>query len=974
MSALGVTPRVSTIPAHAPFAEVLAARLLAMAGPDPLALARGLVLLPNRRAAGALTRAFLRQRDGLLLPRMVAITDLDDADAPVDEDGADLPAAVTAAERRFHLAAALRRSGERAALAALRDAATLGSALDTLTLEGLRAAELDGVAPADLSAWWARTTAELRVVAELWPAQLAAEGRIDEAARRVALYELTAKRWAETGAGGRLVVAAGIAQAPTALHQLLRVISRLPNGAVVAPGLDLRMPEEAWGALKPLDPSLAAHPQAALKALLDALGVSRDEVELWDGDGASTAARVSAVARALDPAAFTGSAAADGAALADVTLIEAATPAEEALVAAAALRRALETPEQTAALITPDRELAARTVQALRRWGIEADDSAGVPLSQTPPGVFVRLLADAAAAGFAPVPLLAMLQHPFAGGQDRPTHLDAVRQLDMTLRRKRPGPGLGGYASLVDDATEVWWVALAAALEPLAAAEHTLSDWLERLSAAGTALAGERLWAGEDGRTLGEWVEATARASEPFGAVRVGELPALLAQLMGEVAVRPTHGLHPRVSVLGLLEARLSRADVHVLGGLNEGVWPAPPSPDPWLPPAVRKELGLPPAERRIGLGAHDFVAALGAPRVILTRARRDTEAPTIASRFVLRLLALARGRIEPDHELQSVARALDAPERPPRLVERPAPRPPLAARPRTLRLSQVDTLRSDPFAFYAAEVLRLGELDAPGAEPGPRERGIFLHEALDLWAKSGSRPADLVPFVRQRFAARFGSEPRLRALWWPRLQNALVWAAGEFERLRDEGWRYLASETGGELSIDGVTLRGRPDRVEIGPDGALAIIDFKSGSLPDVRPIAAGYALQPALLGLMAREGALPGVPPHAPARLEWWRLSGGKSEPGKIRDAVTLKWPDDIAQRWDDGPGAVDAAEAELRAAIGLFLSGLAPFTAKLKPEFAGRSTSFDQLARLEEWADRLSAPPAAPQAGAAPMDEAA
>ncbi|MDT7934257.1 MAG: PD-(D/E)XK nuclease family protein [Sphingomonadaceae bacterium] len=974
MSALRATPRIATIPAHAPFAEVLAARLLAAAEGDPLALARGLVLLPNRRAAGALTRAFLRQRDGLLLPRMVAIADLDDADAPIDETGADLPAAVPAVERRFHLAAALRRSGGRPPLAALRDAATLGSALDTLTLAGRRAAELDGVAPADLSAWWARTTAELRVIAELWPAKLAAEGRIDEAARRVALYELTAKRWAETGAGGRLVMAAGIVQAPAALGPLLKVIARLPNGAVVLPGLDLAMSEDAWGALNPADPSLAAHPQAALKALLDALGVARGEVERWDAPDPRTAARVGAVARALDPAAFMASAEADGAALADVTLIEAATPAEEALVAAAALRRALEEPEQTAALITPDRELAARTIEALRRWGIEADDSAGVPLARTPPGVFVRLLADAAATEFAPLPVLAMLQHPFAGGDDRQAHLDAVRLLDMKLRKHRPGPGPGGYASLAEDAAKGWWAGVAAALEPLAAAELTLADWLGRLAAAGSALAGERLWAGEDGRALGEWVEATARAAEPFGAVGAVELPALLAELMGGVAVRPAHGLHPRVSVLGLLEARLSRADVHVLGGLNEGVWPAPPSPDPWLPPAVRKELRLPPAERRIGLAAHDFVAALGAPTVILTRALRDAEAPTIASRFALRLLALARGQLATDEELRAVARGLDAPAGPPRLAERPAPRPPLAARPRTLRLSQVDTLRSDPFAFYAAEVLRLGELEPPGAEPGARERGTFLHEVLDLWAKSGSRPADLVPFVRQRFAAQFGGDPRLRALWWPRLENALGWAAGEFERLAAEGWHYLASETGGELVIDGVTLKGRPDRVEIGPDGALAIIDFKSGSVPDVRPIAAGYALQPALLGLMAREGALPGVPRRAPARLEWWRLVGGKSDPGKIRDAVAFKWPEDIGQRWADGPEAVAAAEADLRAAIGQFLSGLAPFTAKLKPEFAGASTRFDQLARLEEWADRLTAPPAAPHAGAEPMDEAA
>src|SRR6185503_7809612 len=107
----------------------------------------------------------------------------------------------------------------------------------------------------------------------------------------------------------------------------------------------------------------------------------------------------------------------------------------------------------------------------------------------------------------------------------------------------------------------------------------------------------------------------------------------LLRQLLDQRSVRPAFGGHPRIFIWGLLEARLQHADLLILGGLNEGVWPALPAPDPWLPPKVRATLGMPTLDVRIGLAAHDFASALGAPEVLVTRARRDGRSPTIASR-----------------------------------------------------------------------------------------------------------------------------------------------------------------------------------------------------------------------------------------------------------------------------------------------------------------------------------------------------
>src|SRR5690606_38626599 len=114
-----------------------------------------------------------------------------------------------------------------------------------------------------------------------------------------------------------------------------------------------------------------------------------------------------------------------------------------------------------------------------------------------------------------------------------------------------------------------------------------------------------------------------------------------LRDAMERVAVRPSYGGHPRVAVYGLLEARMTRADLVICAGLNEGTWPAAPSLDPLLAPPVLRALGVPGADFRIGLAAHDLAGMLGAPEVALTRSARDAEGPAIPSRFLLRVKAL---------------------------------------------------------------------------------------------------------------------------------------------------------------------------------------------------------------------------------------------------------------------------------------------------------------------------------------------
>ncbi len=973
-----VTPAVFTIPPHRSFADALAAGLIARFGREKTGLARGLLLLPSNRAVRAVQDAFVRRSDGgLLLPRLVPVGDpeLDERIGGALEplDGAEpIPPAIDPIERLMLLARLVQRHHAPDAAEALRLAEDLGRTLDQLRVEEVDPARLAGFAAdlPDLSLHWQKSLDRLRLILDDWPRLLAARGRIDLADRRNRLLDAVARRWRERPPAG-FVCAAGITTTAPAVARLLRTVARLPDGMVILPALDLALPQEEWDALGPHDPdpvtgrrraSIETHPQFQLKLLLDRIGVGRKEVVAWRRGGGrdAPAARSRAIANAMTPPVFTKKwqtlKPADRR-LSGVRALELADPAEEAQAIAIALREALETPERTAALVTPDRNLAARVSAHLRRWGIEADDSAGRPLSQTPPGTLLLALAGAAAERFAPVPLLALLKHPLAmAGEGRLAWLDGVRALDLVLRGPRPPAGLDGLAHHLADrsgrdrdlraAAAGWWqdaIPLLRPLEQAFAAGSSLAALLAAVREAAQALCGDAVWTGPAGRAASELFAALETAAgEGPETVDVAAFPALLERLLAAQAVRPPYGQHPRLFIWGLIEARLQQADLMILAGLNEGTWPALPAPDPWLAPRLRAELGLPSLERRIGLAAHDFAAGLGAPQVLVTRARRDAKSPAVASRFWLRLEAMTGGLTRAP-ALRRWAQAIDRPGRydP---AKRPAPAP--RERPRRISVTEVDRLKADPFAFYARRILGLSALDPVDADPTTAWRGTAVHAVLEAWMKEdGCDPAKLRPRAEALLAGA-DAHPLMRALWQPRLIEAIGFIAAEVEKNRAEGRLPLKAEAWGEIEIAGVSLGGKADRIDRLADGRLAIIDYKTGKPPSNRAVAEGYSLQLGLLGLIAERGGFEGIE-GAAAAFEYWSLARKAGSLGYVASPVGGR----------TGLDAADFTTAAARNFIGAaasWLTGEEPFTARLHPEHAPYG-DYDQLMRLEEWYGR-------------------
>ena len=956
-------PAVFNIPSHRSFADALVAGLMARYGKGPLDLARGRILLPNNRAVRTVTEAFVRASGaGLVLPRLIAIGDpeleerIGGALDPADSSEA-IPPAIDPLARLLALARLIETDGGASAAESLRLAADLARTLDALLIERIPADRLsEAIADApDLARHWQVSLDRLWAILDRWPAVLADRGHVDLAERRNRLLDAMERRWKRIPPSG-FTVAAGITTAAPAVAALLKRVAQLDSGMLIVPGLTPKrvMRDEEWESLED------THPQYHLKLLLDRIGVAREEVRPWpvSGRAASTAARGRAVAHAMTGADFSdrwNSLKPAERRLSGIRAAELADPAAEAQAIALALREATEIPGRTAALITPDRMLAARVSALLKRWGIDADDSAGRALSQTAAGTLLLGIAAASAERLAPVALLALLKHPLVRGEgsERLSWLESVRDIDLALRGPRPGAGLGGldqhFAAKEEHPQFIGCLAawqrvrpLVAPLESMLSADLPLSAFANRLSAAAEALAQDAIWRGPDGRAAAELIaelEAAPEAAELH--ITAEDAVPILRELLDARSVRPPYGGHPRVFIWGLLEARLQHADLVVLGGLNEGVWPGLPAPDPWLAPKIRANLDLPGLDFRTGLAAHDFASALGAPRVLITRARRDSRSATIASRFWLRLRAMTGG-VTRDSRLERLVEVLDDPgEIVP--ASRPRPAPASAIRPRRISVTAVDRLKADPFAFYAQSMLGLRRLDPPDADHSAAWKGTAVHAVLEQWlAEDDCDPAKLLPRARALLQHE-SIHPMLRALWEPRLIEAIRWVEEQERTNRAEGRYPLKAEISGEAELGGVAVHGRADRIDRYQSGGCAIVDYKTGKAPAQKAVDAGFALQLGLLGLIARAGGFDAVqgPPRA---HEYWSLT---------------KYGDSFGKRMcpDKKTGAVEflaRTEDEFLKTAAKWLTGNEPFIAKLNPAFSPYG-DYDQLMRLEEWYGR-------------------
>lgn len=959
--------KLFTIPAGIPFAKALASRLLEEHADKPETLPDILILLPTRRACRTLREAFLQLNNGkpIMLPRMQALGDIDEEELSLSIAGAQgtqnligLKPVLPNMQRQILLARAVQKHEDfpHGFDQALSLAKTLTHLIDQIHTENLDIKDLATLVPEDFADHWQITLDFLKILSEIWPQILDDMGMIDAALRRNLLINALSDFWQDTKPTKR-IIAAGTTGSIPATANLLDVIANLPNGQIILPGLDQHIDDESWDSLA------ESHPQFGFKHLLAHMNILRENVALWPcniADTDTSKARRILSSELMRPAETTKAwqdlnDSAFNEAIENLSLYEADTPQQEAQIIATLMRSILEEPTKTAALITPDRNLAKRVAMACRRWNITIDDSAGLPLTQTPIGRFLMLGIETTAQKLSPVSLLALLKHPL-------THNDLKRNIGeferTLLRGTKPPAGIDGLhhqatKNEADEETHDFIKKLETLFTPLLEllSNEEKLDFKTLLHAHITLLEalhnGDKLWSGEDGNAASSILSELLNQAHSFPKIHASEYPQILGQFLNGVTLRPAFGTHPRLQILGQLEARLIDADLVILGGLNEGTWPPDQGHDPWMSRPMRAEFGLPASDRSIGLAAHDFTQGLCAPNVAITRSKLKDGAPTVPARWLQRLQTVltAAGtdaKSLTQNDMAHWVNAIDTAE----TLEpyaRPAPKPPRDVRPRKMAITKIETWLKDPYSIYAHSILKLRTLDPLEKEADAALRGQILHDTLDDFITHHPKiiPHNAEDILLQTAQNLVQQENLAEDDWnfyWPRFTKITQQFLGKETEWRESN-KPLKTEIKGQLTLStqsgDFTLYGRADRIDQAETGA-AIIDYKSGGYFAKKGMESGDIPQLPLEALILQGGGFEGIQATACNYLGYWVFNGNNKH-------TELTDPHDML---------VDTTEA-LTDLIDTFDNEDIPYYALPRATKTPRFNDYEHLARTKEWA---------------------
>lgn len=899
-------PRVFTIEPNRDFLGELARVIIAQVMNSDFDLSDAIILLPTRRAARSLEQAFARvsPKSALILPRIRTLGDLEPYDVNLCEldDTIDMPNAISPLARKFALAKliAARDGGagwRNNSLSALAGADALGALLDAgeLSAEGPKPSDWSGLESLvefqDLAEHWQKSREFLKIVTDIWPQYLEANDLIDEAFKRRQAIELLARNWTKTPPSN-MVFIAGSTGAIKATRILMKVVASLPKGAVVLPGLDLEMDEKTWKKVNEEDGS----PQRALFDTLKHIGVERKDVAVWPQlyetpDNLVT--RRSILNEALTPKEATADwlarikelkltkeklvAALDG-----ISLIEAQSEDEEASAIALIMRETLDDPKATCALVTPNIDVARRVCSKMKKWDIKLDISSGISANNTIVGNLFSLAAKWLLDTANPAALMALLAHPMVDfGIETGLFRRGTSSIEVALlRQARKDETLRDLLARAKALSDKNWeyarsdknsaIALIEKLcqfmddEIFQGRDFDIANCARLLISVCEKMAPNfDLWKGETGRAISSFFAELEEAGADFLATNANDAFEIILYLMKQVTIRPNtrySGAHPRLFVLGPLEARLLHFDKVILAGLDETIWPAIPAVDPFLSRPMRKELGLVSNDLRIGLSAHDFAGFAASKRVVLTRAMARAGSPTVPSRWLWRLKTLCAGVDKKDalHALNSgndvldILRASSFGRKFEIKNAIPMPRPPVSARPDRFSATQVETWIRDPYKTYVDKILELKPLDPLGGEVSAKERGSAIHKALEVIVKWKDNPKfdfakDLRIALRVELSA-YGFKGHYLERELIRLEPTIsLIVANEKERIV-QGWQANSEvkvEREFQTKTGSITLHAKSDRIDFGPNGEIEIWDFKTGIPPSDKQISSLIAPQ---------------------------------------------------------------------------------------------------------------------------------
>lgn len=952
--------RIFNVPASVSFTDVLAESFLNEYRRNPLELAKVLFLLPNRRACQALKEAFVRAQ-GLvptLLPRMVPLGDVEEDELFIsgfDYSGV-LPRLKPAIDSGRRLLWFVRKIAGRPKVFGLEKfsaeqacylAQELVKLIDAVYNENLSFENLQNLVPEEYARHWLETLNFLKLITEEWPAFLEERGLCDPTQRRNLLWNMQSEMWEQNPPQNRVVLAGTTATFP-ALKRMTKAVLNMPQGEVVLSGLDKFCDEESWQAAD------EAHPQYELRQLLEYLQVKREEVT--DLVPPANVLREKLVSEVMRPAKTTdkwrnlAGREINEKALDGLAVINCRDVREEALSVAILMREVLLVPEKTAALVTTNRNFARRVAAELGRWNVKVDDSAGLPLAQTPVGIFLRLIVEVCEKDFSPAEFLGLLKHPFAAcgreyGEVRRQVRDYEKQVLRADDEQAANPADFPIVMQLREETEKLRAMIC----------HTRTDFkellalhvktAEKLATTVDVEGAAVLWKGDAGEAAAAFLAELYDNADELGGIDGTEYAGLLRALMTGIMVRPRYGTHPRLKILGPIEARLTQFDVTIVGEVNENSWPKAAEADPWMSRPMKKDFGMPLPEKTIGILAADFARLLCCGKVYLTRADRVQGTPMVKSRWWLRLETVLKALgcdIESITERRYGAGAAFW-EKPSGFypLQPPAPVPPVKARPRRLSVSAIENLMRDPYIIFAKYILKLNPLNELEKGLDFTDYGNIVHRVLERFNRKYPEafPDNAREELLRLGEAYFneGMDPEVRAFWQPNFEKSADWLV-KTEREYRKNIKRVYSEISGELTFQApegdFTVTAKADRIDVDADGRINVIDYKTGQARTKNEMLKGYAPQLPLEGLIAEHGGYKEIGQREAAKLIYWQL--GKKE---------TVFEENI------GEMLVHTFERVHQLAA-VFDLPTTPYICQPNPAYAPKYSDYLHLARVAEW----------------------
>ncbi|MBE6452427.1 MAG: double-strand break repair protein AddB [Alphaproteobacteria bacterium] len=949
--------KIYNIPVTNSFVDTLATKLLDEYAQSPLELSGVLLLLPNRRACQNMAEAFIRKQgmSPTLLPQMRPIGDIDEDEISISGVNADslitdTAPAISSLERTLLFMRIILSRPQEFGLEKLSLyqscflAHELGKLIDTAILEELDFNNLKTLVPEEYASHWQETLKFLDIITANWPLILSERGFIDASKRKTELIIKQAQLWKQLQTDRHIIIGATTATYPS-MQILTQTISKLPHGEVFLYGLDKTLDEKAWACID------ETHPQFELKNLLKKLDIERHQIS--DFVPPLNPKREKLISEIMRPApqshtwrelSSTDSAPIDAQ---GINLINCADNREEALSIALLMRHTIETPEKTATLITPDRKLARRVASELQRWNIKIDDTAGRPLSSTPWGTFMRLIITAATPQAERVAKLSLLKHPLCGLGSNPQDIrNQARNLELQWRMEKDTSDneiLSVLSNKLSPLTKLLQ-------QPQISLSQILKTHImvaEELSATSSSQGEQILWKGDAGNIGAELISQLLPLSNILCDFAPEEYIGLFDALCSQSTVRTRYGTHPRLKIMGPIEARLTQSDITILGGFNEGTWPQIAGTDPWMSRPMKKDFGFPLPEKSIGIMGLDLSCFMGAKEIYITRSEKVDGTPTLKSRWLMRLetvlkaLNIPISQIECNQYLQATS-VIDEPTTFTKLLP-PAPTPPIKYRPRQLSASNIELLMRDPYSIFAKYILKLKPLKDLSPELTQADFGNLLHQILEEFNNKNPHtfPQDGLSQLLTIGKQKFSSDPRLKdkqSFWWPKFAKMIEHLSSLEQNYRPDiakiNNEIQGSYTISELPYGEFTITATADRVDETKDGEINIIDYKTGKARSTKEVTLGFAPQLPIEGLIAQKGGYPKIKAKNIKKLIYWQL--GRKET-VIEENI---------------PQILSNTEQNIKELLNIFDFPTTPYICNPNPKRIPEYSDYEHLARIKEW----------------------